>query len=92
MIDMAGMSSIYNTLQKSVAINSSFIPKSFIACKTQTTFVIKSKNQSDVQINYDNIPFAGHMQTVQTQIRRRVLRRLIRVSTICLRSDLLRFD
>ena len=33
------------------------------------------------------IPFVGHIQTVQTQIRRRKMRRLISVSTVCLQSQ-----
>ena len=34
----------------------------------------------------------GHMQTVQTQTRRRRTRRLIRVSTFCLHSVQLKFE
>ena len=33
-----------------------------------------------------SVLFAGHMQTVDTQTRRRTMRRLIRVSTVCLCS------
>ena len=32
------------------------------------------------------------MQTVQTKIRRRNMRRLIRVSTICLQNNLFKFE
>ena len=33
-----------------------------------------------------SVIFVGHMQTVHTQTRRRIMRRLIRVSTVCLCS------
>ena len=36
--------------------------------------------------------FVGHRQTVQTQIRCRTMRCLIRVSTVCLQNVLLKFD
>ena len=35
-----------------------------------------------------SVLFAGHMQTVQTQIRRRIMRCLIRVSTVYLQNIL----
>ena len=35
--------------------------------------------------------FVGHRQTVQTKIRRRRMRRLIRVSTVCLQKIILNF-
>ena len=34
-------------------------------------------------VNKPGVPFLGHRQTVQTQIRRRRTQRLIRVFTIC---------
>ena len=37
-------------------------------------------------------PFSGHTQTVQTQIRRRRTRRLIRVFTVCLQVCLLKLN
>ena len=39
-----------------------------------------------------SILFVGQRQTMQTQIRRRILRRLIRVSTVCLQNVLLKFE
>ena len=39
-----------------------------------------------------SVLFKGHRQIVQTQIRRRVLRRLIWVSTVCLQNVLLEFE
>ena len=39
-----------------------------------------------------SVLFVGHRQTVQTQIRRRILRRLIRVSTVCSQNVLLEFE
>ena len=36
--------------------------------------------------------FVGHMQRVQTQIRRRIMRRLIRIFTVCLQYALLKFE
>ena len=38
-----------------------------------------------------NVPFVGHRQTEQTQIRHSILLGLIRVSTVCLRKILLKF-
>ena len=35
-----------------------------------------------------SVLFVGHMQTVDTQTRRRTMRRLIRVSTVCLQNVL----
>ena len=35
-----------------------------------------------------SVLFVGHMQTVQTKIKRRTMRRLIRVSTVCLQNGL----
>ena len=39
-----------------------------------------------------SVPFVGHRQIVQTQIRRHKMRRLIRVSTICLHNFLLKLE
>ena len=36
--------------------------------------------------------FVGHRQTVQIQIRRRRMRRLVRVSTVCLQNVLLKME
>ena len=36
--------------------------------------------------------FVGHMQRVQTQIRRRIMRRLTRIFTVCLQYALLKFE
>ena len=39
-----------------------------------------------------SVLFVGHQQTVQNQITRRKIRRLIRFSTVCLQKDLLKFE
>ena len=38
-----------------------------------------------------SVLFVGHGQTVQTQIRHRIMRCLIRVSTVCLQNVILKF-
>ena len=38
------------------------------------------------------IPFVAHRQTVQTLIRRRIMRRLIKVFTICLQEFQLQIE
>ena len=43
-----------------------------------------SKGPLDRNPYEPSVPFLGHRQTVQTQIRRRGTRRLIRVFTVCL--------
>ena len=52
----------------------------------------------DFRNNFENVNtytpgvlFVGHRPIVQTQIRRRTRRRLIRVSTVCLHNVLLKF-
>ena len=39
-----------------------------------------------------SVPFWGHRQTVQTEIRRRGTRRLIRVFTVCLQEFLFEIE
>ena len=39
-----------------------------------------------------SVLFVGHVQTVESQTRRRTMRRLIRVSTACLQNVLLQFE
>ena len=39
-----------------------------------------------------SVIFVGHRQTVQTQFRRRRTQHLIRVSTVCLQTVLLKFE
>ena len=45
-----------------------------------------------VNLYMPSILFVGHRQTVKTQIRRRRMRHLIRVSTVCLQKALSKFE
>ena len=51
-------------------------------------------NRMDFSLRYllTHISLVGHRQTAQTQIRCQITWRLIRVSTVCLRNVLLKFN
>ena len=48
--------------------------------------------ENDINPYKPSVIFVGHRQTGQTQIRRRILGRLIRVSTVCIQNVLLKFE
>ena len=59
-------------------------------CNKQITFA-RQKNISKMRVNpyKPSVLFVGHRKTVKTQIRSH---HLIRVSTVCLQNDLLKFE
>ena len=51
-----------------------------------------TKLASTLNTYKSSVFFVGHMQTIQTQIRRRNMRSLIRIFTVCLQNVPLKFE
>ena len=56
------------------------------------TYAKYAKEQDWINPYKPGVHFVGHRQKVQTQIRRRRTRRLIRIFTICLQNIQLEFE